>query len=506
MFSDQRMMVGLPKIPTRQTYVNCGDLNLNAIKQCFRDRKVSLSAADGNAIFPIFDNGQMLSTGLNVCLGARSSGKTWTLDSIAALNRETTKYIKQFSLVQKDEALNRKHFEENLETRRSHFSEDYLAGFKLVVDDVIGVNLNANERKVERYVDVLIKAAEEADKQDAYSKAAMFNESNFSLKESERLKEVIEATIKLIENLKYRETIAKHLELDALKRLACELIEMLWSQAAENKRFRFVNNLVRDIKQGLRLRTAAVQLEDVDLYKIAIDMKRVKRFNEIASFLQSEYVISQENVQSYTVVAKKRPFRGAQEVRAVSRVKSAFSPAYERYSNPYQYLQKLMSMSELPATEHYRLFTKIEYEILNREGNIVSGGERSEFRLLQEIKDAQNFDLLLIDEPESSFDNVFLRSDVNKIIRDLSNTMPVVVVTHNNTVGASIGADYLLHTRKENHNGDTVFKIYSGYPTDRALKAVDDTTIHNHTMMMDSLEAGADSYEARRRLYEAIED
>ena len=202
--------------------MSCGDLTLDAIKQCFRDRKVSLSVADGNAIFPIFDNGQMLSTGLNVCLGARSSGKTWTLNSIAALNPECTKYIKQFSLVQKDEALNKKHFEENLETRRSQFSEDYLAGFKRVVDDIIGVNLNANEREVERYVEVLVKAAEEADKQDAYAKAALFNESNFSLVEGERLKEVIEATIKLIENLKYRDTIAKHLDHDALRRLACE--------------------------------------------------------------------------------------------------------------------------------------------------------------------------------------------------------------------------------------------------------------------------------------------
>ena len=130
----------------------------------------------------------------------------------------------------------------------------------------------------------------------------------------------------------------------------------------------------------------------------------------------------------------------------------------------------------------------------------------SEFRLLQEIKDAQNFDILLIDEPESSFDNVFLRSGVNKLIRDLSNTMPVVVVTHNNTVGASIGADYLLHTRKENLDGETVFKIYSGYPTDKLLKNVDGTEIHNHTMMMDSLEAGVDSYAARRKVYEAIED
>ena len=80
--------------------------------------------------------------------------------------------------------------------------------------------------------------------------------------------------------------------------------------------------------------------------------------------------------------------------------------------------------------------------------NPVSGGERSEFRLLREIKDAQNFDMLLIDEPESSFDNMFLHGDVNELLKDMAKTMPVVVVTHNSTVGASIKADFLLYAQK----------------------------------------------------------
>src|SRR5690554_6502785 len=99
-----------------------------------------------------------------------------------------------------------------------------------------------------------------------------------------------------------------------------------------------------------------------------------------------------------------------------------------------------MTKPEIPDSALYRFFVKIEYEILNKDGYPVSGGERSEYRLLQEISDAQSYDLLLIDEPESSFDNVFLNDNVNQLIRDIARTMPVIVVTHNNTVGASIGA------------------------------------------------------------------
>ncbi|MCK5410122.1 MAG: phosphotransferase, partial [Candidatus Heimdallarchaeota archaeon] len=171
-----------------------------------------------------------------------------------------------------------------------------------------------------------------------------------------------------------------------------------------------------------------------------------------------------------------------------------------------RYLQALMSDDNLVRSQLYRLFAKIEYKILNRDGFEVSGGERSEFRLLQEIKDAQNFDILLIDEPESSFDNMFLKSDVNQILREISESMPVVVVTHNSTVGASVSADYLLYANKEVESGKTIYRIYSGHPTDKILKSIDGRSIKNHKIMLNSLEAGLEAYESRRQAYEAIED
>ncbi|MFO7073717.1 phosphotransferase, partial [Pseudomonas aeruginosa] len=70
--------------------------------------------------------------------------------------------------------------------------------------------------------------------------------------------------------------------------------------------------------------------------------------------------------------------------------------AFELYSQPYKYLGALKNNEQLTPSELYKYFTCIEYEILNKDGFKVSGGERSEFRLLQEIKNAQNYDYLLI--------------------------------------------------------------------------------------------------------------
>jgi ABC-type phosphate transport system ATPase subunit len=160
----------------------------------------------------------------------------------------------------------------------------------------------------------------------------------------------------------------------------------------------------------------------------------------------------------------------------------------------------------LAATEYYKFFAQIEYKIINRYGFEVSGGERSEFRLLQEISDALQYDLLLIDEPESSFDNVFLNTEVNKLIKDISQKMPVVLVTHNSTVGASIIPDYLVFTKRVYQDEEIQYKIYFGHPSDKMLKDLSGDTQKNFIVILDCLEAGNAAYDERGKTYETLKN
>lgn len=506
LFSDARMSEELTTLPTRQTYVDCGDLSLKAIKACLADKdKVSLSARDGNTLFPVFADGQHISTGLNVLLGDRSSGKTYTLDKLYE-TYDDVKYIRQFSLVQRDEAAYEKEFNSDVQRKRSCFVDEYLAGFKSLLDDVMSVDMDGNDRAVDRYVSSLLKSAEDADRRDAYSKVALFDEMDFPVSEDDGLKQLIASVRHLIENVEYHETIERHVELSSLRSLACELIELFWSRSLDNKKKHHVNGLIKDVKEGLRLRTSATQVDNVDLYRVSMESKKVERFSEIVWSLQHESPIFDENVQGFRIVATKGPFTKAGEIRAASGGRASFTAALKEYRDPYRYLRSLMENDNLDRSRLYELFAKITYKILNRDGYEVSGGERSEFRLLQEIKDAQNHDLLLIDEPESSFDNMFLKSDVNQMIKEIAQSMPVVVVTHNSTVGATIRPDYLLVARKESDGGTVSYRLYSGHPTDKTLRSVDGKTVRNHEMMMNSLEAGIKAYEERGLHYEAIED
>ena len=274
LFSDVRIREGLANLPTRQTYVDCGDISLDAIKACLRDKaKVSLTENDGNKLWQIFENGQKFSTGLNVLLGERSSGKTYTLNKLSD-TVDNVKYIRQFSLVQQDEESYEREFDRDVERKRSVFVDEYLSGLKSVLDEIMNVDLDANDREVEQYITTLLKSAEYEDRRDAFSNTALFNEVEFPDAQSETLERLIQSVRQLIENIEYRDIIEKHIDLESLKRLACELIEHLWNKAFENKKKKLVNELVRDVKQRLKMRTSAVQIEDVDLYRVCMDRKR----------------------------------------------------------------------------------------------------------------------------------------------------------------------------------------------------------------------------------------
>lgn len=505
-FSDVRIREGMSKFPTRQTYIDCGDLTLNSLKNSLRDRhKVALSESEGNSLFQVFDDGQKLSTGLNIILGARSSGKTETLNKINQ-DCDNVKYIPQFSLVQRDDLSYEREFSEDIARKKSTFADKHLTPFKTVLDDVLNIDIRTNHRNVEDYLDTLLKSAEEAKKVDAFSKVGLFNETQFEVAEDKGLSNLIGSIRQLVENIEYREIIDKHVDINNLKFLALELIELLWSKAYERKKRSLVNDVVRDIKSKLQLRTSATQIKDVDLYKVMIEHKKVSKFSQITKLLQTKKVIFDENVQGFKIVCKQRAFEGAGEIKSVSGQKVAFSDAYREYDAPYKYLIALKSNEALTPSEFYKYFSCIEYEILNKDGFKVSGGERSEFRLLQEIKDAQNFDYLLIDEPESSFDNLFLKGEANQMLKEISKTMPVVVVTHNSTVGASINADYIVHTSKEIEGEGVIYRRYSGHPSDKELCSIEGEKINNFKVTMNALEAGENAYTDRKCGYENIKN
>lgn len=312
----------------------------------------------------------------------------------------------------------------------------------------------------------------------------------------------------MISNLEFKDTITKHLRRESLVALYVDLMKQYAQQEEQRTKRAWVNDLVQSIKSKLQLRSAAPKISDVDLYGIALNKRKVGKFEDIANLARISKTPLRKNMRGFSVVAEVGPFMGAQEIWNVLRRRPAsFANAFKLYREPYKFLQELKAIGgDVKPPEFCKYFVKVQYRILNKDGFDASGGERSEFFLLDEIEGASDHEMLLIDEPESSFDNSFLKQDVNILIKEIAKKMPVVVVTHNNTVGMTIKPDYLLFTRKSIEAGEVVWRTYSGHPTSKQLIAPDGASVETIDIVLGSLEAGSDAYHERRQSYENLKN
>ncbi len=494
-FSDTRFSDSMGAFSTRQTFIDLDVITFTGIRSCLYDKgKVFLSKDDGNELFQITDDGIKVSTGLNVMFGERSTGKTFVLKKICT-SMDNVKHIEQFSLLQNDE----KKFDDLMSIRHSRLSESFLKEFKEVVEDVVKIDLKQNDLDIEKYITTLVKFANENEKKDAFSNSALFSESSFLIIPQDSLKKIIQATETLIANIEFREIIDKHIALQDLKRLVVELIKKFNETEEANLKKKWLTELIENIQGELRFRTNSTFPENIDLYSVITDYKKVEKFEQIVSNLKVEKEIEKLEFRGFKVVAATKNFSGASELQAKSKSKMKFVDAFGIYDKPYQYLQCLKEKT-LEETQLYKFFVDIDYKTLNKHGFPVSGGERSEFNLLHEISDALQHDMLLLDEPESSFDNLFLKNEVNELIKDIAKQIPVIVVTHNSTVGASIKPDYVLYTAKKLNGSIVEHTVYSGYPSNKELKCYKTgNVIANFEVMLNCLEAGPGAYDERRK-------
>ena len=505
-FSDFRVEQGVAQsdYPVSHTYIDVDSVDVSTLKLSLMDKtKVSLTSENGTQLFQVFPDGQMLSTGLNIMYGKRSTGKTHTLNTIAKRYGDKVKYIKQFELLNTGKT-DSDQFESDLKIRQERSAENYLQEFSSSVSDMLETSSFADdEAKLQKYIDAVIQYAHQSDINDVYSKSLLFNESEINEQNNDEIKKIVDAVSVLLETQLYKPIVERYISIDSLKALLKELIETYRIGVMENNYYKEVNNMIRMVKESLQLKSAAPRIPNIDLYQYFINKKKREIFAKVALAVKGERIISTEKAGQFTICVSSRPFTNATDLKTVLPRQISLVAPFSKYNDPIQYLEALKTAG-VESDRIYKLFAAIDYKILNSSGLPVSGGERSEFNFLQKIKDAILCDILLIDEPESSFDNIFLMKEVNKFIKEMSDIMPVVISTHNNTIGGSIKPDYILYTEKKIEADGPHFSIYSGYPGAKMLSDVHGNKIKNYEITLNSLEAGELAYSERRGIYETL--
>ena len=509
LFSDFRFKQGVTPsdYPIRQTFLEVNEVDVASLKLCLRDKtKVKLSEKDGNELFQIFNNGQMISTGLNIMYGKRSTGKSYTMNKIHEIYGDRAKYIKQFELLNNGREFGADQLFGDDKVKMESKVAEYMKPFKDVVDDIVlQPTAHSDENKIEEYLSCLLKKAEMENQKDLFSKTALYEESTFSTKDTEELKNLIDATLCLIETTQFRAIVDQHVSMDSLKSLLKALVELLWKTIFENEQKSLANSIIESVKNELQLYSPIPQVPEINIYDMALREVKRKKFEEIVNAIKKPSVIFTEPKGTFTIRISKNPYQNVSDIKKRGGISTSLYDCYDLYDSPVDFLCKLKDYGVESSLLH-KAFVGIDYKVMNSDGLEVSGGERSEFIFIQRIQDAQLYDILLIDEPESSFDNVFLSDQINGFIKNMASVMPVVVSTHNSTIGKSIKPNYVIYAEKKIENGERVFRLYSGYPDAKKLVTVNGDEIDNFDVTITSLEAGEKIYKERSGMYEELKN
>lgn len=502
-FSDIRISDNLDIKKRGRIYLDIDNDSLKAIKLALKDRnKVKLTIDESNSLFPINNESFQISTGLNVLLGARSSGKSCFLDKVESSN-ENVKYIKQFSLLDKQNLDNKK-FDVRLSNENSIIGEKRFSDFKNLIEEISNIDLKKIKKNIDEYVESLLKFANEKERRDIFSKSKLYTQNLYVEKETKSLDKLINSIENLIINVEYKGIIEKYLNRMDLKKLIIELAKLAKSICKENIIKQKANEIIEDIKTKLEFKTTSNSIVDVDLKEYLNSQSKIEKFNNICELVKKEQIIELDKTGKYTLIMKTGHYNNVSEIKAHAKTNVALAEIFKSsYKDGYKYLQNLSEVN-IPKVDYWKYYVNVKFDIINEFKLSASGGERTEYNLLNEIKSAKDCDMLLIDEPESSFDNIFLNEEVNNMVKDISRKMPVIVATHNNTIGLSIKPDYILYTKRESTTKDIKFKIYSGNIASKTLTCFknEEDTVETYKILIDSLEAGEKVYEDRKERYE----
>jgi len=257
LFSDQRMKIGMQEFESRSTYIDIEHADFRSLKVGLTKKNyVSLTLDEGNKFFEVYNSGLKLSTGLNVILGKRSSGKSFTLNKIEKFSGEDEiKFIRQFELLESDEEKDKREFDTAISKNQSEFTEKYLAQFKAVVDDVHHISIQSDESEVESYIQSVVDNANNVARKDIFSKAKIFNEQLLTLKELGTLKNLISSVQSLLNNIEYSEIIESSVKRENLISLLSSLIIKFKEESKLNQQKQITNDILSNVKLELGYKT-----------------------------------------------------------------------------------------------------------------------------------------------------------------------------------------------------------------------------------------------------------
>lgn len=491
------------------TYLQCEEMSFSSIKAAFANaNNVAIFPADRD--FEILPEALPASRRMNVILGERSSGKTFTLKRILdAYDPDDLLYIEQFEITNKAK---KDIFDRDVAEEDRVFFDNYFKPLQDAINVYTQFDLGTCEDAVRAYCTALVQYA--AAPTDRYSERPIYNADGFVYEEMDAIEasdvKLRKAARELAIGGKRPDVVREFVDPDSLMSLDSRLRELMREARTTRWQKERCDTAVAAIKTELSKKSARKPLPQTDqLREYFKYCHREKRLAEVLDALAAPLDLKSDEEYKYLKKRTRQMFPNATDARKGcglslpngTDVAGLFGPRVTA-------LKRLSVVRGFDATvqaQTCRLLFNIKSRIVLNDGSnaALSGGQRAEYLLLHRIAGAVGKDVVLIDEPESSFDNPFLNHDVIALLNDVAEHATVFLVTHNNTLGVSLLPDRIIYTEKA-QAGE--YRVYSGELSATKLIDAYGNDCDRKEVMLDTMEAGRIAYLDRRVHYGLDED
>lgn len=487
----------------RYTYLNCDCSDYQTIKRSLENiNSVDLNREGLEEEFEILNGAARASSGINVLIGNRSSGKTYSLDRIFEENKDSSLYIKQFEIT-KD--CKEEDFLEKLKNSEQQLVLDYFKNFLDLLNYIDLFNTIEIKSSIGGYISSLKQFANQC-VVDAYSKLSLFNYVPLEGKNINEAKKIFEATDKLLSaSGEYLTMIEKHIKKENLINLYKEILLHYKILLKHNKCVAISNDIIKNVSDTLGVKSAAVRINNAQLkeyFKIAYIRKK---FNNIVKSINEREIHNSMMMNKFT--KKIKVFRNVNKKKTKSSlgINQKTNIDYLFSESPYDAYLLAKSDDNIPnktGDNRYKLFFDYEVHIIGKTNKDISGGQKAEYTLLNKLNNYQKYDFVLIDEMEASFDNPFLNHEINKLLNIIAKKCTVFISTHNNNLGVSLKPDFYIYHQVKTENGDYVYERYFGKSTEESLIDKNGNKVKLAEMLMNTMEANKKAYLERGQKYE----
>lgn len=490
LFSDFRCSKEGNRSRGQYTYISISDPSFSSLMLAMKDKgKLFITEREDHLEL---QPGLYASTGLNVVIGSRSSGKTFFLDMLNdSYDPDDVVYVKQFEIVKDAEA---DAFKRHLGDEAAEIKASYYEPMTTVASAVSKLSSKEDASKaLKDYIANLLEFAETSARDDEYSKCPIYSDAKLPTLSYSAEKRVCDAIIVLLEDNPLSAEIESVLGRKALTELLKLAIAKYREKRLKCECVKRANDIAKKIRDSLTRKSSRPGCPESPLLNVAKRQAYIARLTRLRNRTKVDEVVDSKPIGRFKQITKRIQYKNANALKSATGATSNLSGIQQ--ADDCEFVERMIAAEGSPDLS--KAFFDMEVLLLNENDEEVSGGQKAEYLFFKALDRAATHDTVLIDEPESSFDNPYLNELIASELKKISEKSTVFIATHNNVLGVSINPDGIVYTAYE----EPTHRVYTGDSGDEELVSVDGKTVKRSEVLLRLMEAGDDAYKNRKPYY-----